>query len=139
MTTLAELTDATGVDVLEHLDLEAAIPVITTAACQGDVSILRVGTDVPVIEEGTEPVPADGVAVVAGENGGNTHSLHGNGPIYYEAAPNSGGLALGTLRVPEGSEAFMLHPEHGAFQFVPGTYQCGRQREMADEVRTVAD
>lgn len=139
MTTLAELVDTTGVDVLEHLDLEAAIPVVTTAACQGDVSILRVGTDLPVIAEGTEPVPADGVAVVAGENGGNTHSLHGNGPIYYDTSRASSGLALGTLQVPEGSEAFMLHPEHGAFQFAPGIYQVGRQREMADEVRTVAD
>jgi hypothetical protein len=140
MTTLAELLDTTGLDVLEHLDRDADIPVVTMAACQGDVSILRAGTGAPQIAEDAVPVPTDGVAVVAGEAGGNTHSLHGDGPIYYDAAAVAGdSLTLGTLRVPEGSQAFMLHPEHGGFQINPGTYTIGRQREMADEIRTVAD
>lgn len=122
-------------EVLDHLDRDASLPVVTRAACQGDVSILRVTT-----APATTPVPSTGVPVVRGENGGNTHSLHGDGPIYFDrSAPSGTSLALGTLTVPEGSTAVLLHPEHGGMSIVAGTYRVGRQREMADEIRMVAD
>jgi hypothetical protein len=122
-------------EVLDHLDLDASLPVVTRAACQGDVSILRVTT-----AAATTAVPASGVAVVRGENGGNTHSLHGDGPILWDpAVPSQTSLLLGTLTVPEGSTAVLLHPEHGGMSIVAGTYRVGRQREMADEIRMVAD
>lgn len=122
-------------EVLDHLDRDASLPVVTRAACQGDVSILRVTTP-----PATTPVPASGVAVVRGENGGNTHSLHGDGPIMWDPAyPSDTSLTLGTLTVPEGSQAVLLHPEHGGMAIVAGTYRIGRQREQADVIRTVAD
>lgn len=122
-------------EVLDHLDRDASLPVVARAACQGDVSILRITT-----APATTLVPAAGVAVVRGENGGNTHSLHGDGPILFDrSAPSDTGLALGILTVPEGSTAVLLHPEHGGMSIIPGTYRVGRQREMADEIRMVAD
>lgn len=122
------------VEILEHLDREVDVPLITRAGCQGDVSVLRVTTG-----PARTVVPAVGVAVVRGENGGNTHSLHGDGPILFDAAADSRGLALGTLTVPVGSEAVLAHPEHGFMGIAAGTYTVGRQREYAGEWRAVAD
>ncbi|WP_406304505.1 hypothetical protein OHA61_22245 [Streptomyces sp. NBC_00885] len=123
------------VEILDHLDHDATLPIVTRAACQGDVSILRV-----TMAGATTIVSEAGVAVVQGENGGNTHSLHGDGPIMWdEAAPSNTSLTLGILTVPEGSTAILLHPEHGGLAIVPGTYRVGRQREMADVARIVQD
>lgn len=122
-------------EVLDHLDREVQVPVVTTAACQGDVSILRVTTN-----PATAPVGKAGVAVVRGENGGNTHSLHADGEIFWDiAAERDGSLTLGTLTVADGSQAVMAHPEHGFLAIAPGTYRIGRQREFAGEWRMVAD
>jgi hypothetical protein len=124
-----------GIDVLAHLDREVSVPMVTSAACQGDVSILRV-TKQPA----STPVPAAGYPVVRGENGGNTHSLHGDGPVFYDGVPErDGSLLLGRLTVPEGSAAVLAHPEHGFLAVAPGTYDIGRQREYAGEWRMVAD
>lgn len=124
-----------GTEILEHLDREVTVPVVTTAACQGDVSILRVTTSAATTE-----VLSTGYPVVRGENGGNTHSLHGDGRIFFDVAPaRDGSLLLGRLTVPVGSEAVMAHPEHGFLAIAPGTYEIGRQREYAGEWRMVAD
>lgn len=133
MATLADLETEFSVSVLDHLERDIEVPTVTTAACQGDVSILRVTT-----QEATQPIPQAGVAVVRGENGGNTHSLHGDG--FWNPIDRTGGdLTLGTLTVAEGSEAYLLHPEHGGMAIAPGTYRVGRQREWAGEWREVAD
>src|SRR5437870_5617490 len=96
-------------EILDHLDRDLEVPTVTEAACQGDVSIRRIGTAVA-----TTPVPRSGVAVVRGENGGNTHSLHGDGPICWDIAPDrTEDLVLGTLTVADGSIAVLAHPEHG--------------------------
>jgi hypothetical protein len=131
--TLRDVTEKFGVSVLEHLDHEASIPTVSKVACQGDVSILRVTT-----KAASTPIPAEGVPVVRGENGGNTHSLHGT--AFFDAAPGRAGeLTLGTLTVPEDSEAFLLHPEHGALEITEGTYRIGRQREFAGTWALVRD
>lgn len=130
---LREAIDAHGVEVFEHLSRDAEIPVVTSVACQGDVSILRVTTKAAVIA-----IPRAGVPVVRGESGGNTHSLHGDG--FFDPAPErNGSLALGTLTVPEGASVVLLHPEHGGMEIAPGTYRIGRQREYAGQWRQVAD
>lgn len=122
-------------EVLDYLERDAEIPTITKAGAQGDVSILRVTKDAAV-----KPVAKAGIAVIRGENGGNTHSLHGNGPIFWDAAPErDGSLLLGRLTVPAESEAVLAHPEHGFLSIAPGTYEIGRQREFAGEWRMVAD
>jgi len=130
--TLAHVEAKFGVAMLDHLDRQAEIPTVTKAACQGDVSILRVTT-----KAATTPLPQAGVAVVRGENGGHTHSVHG-ARCFYDPA-EGGSLTLGTLTVPDGGEAFLLHPEHGGLAIAPGTYRVGRQREFAGEWRMVAD
>ena len=133
MQTLHQLITRHGSDVLEHLDRQATIPVTDAPQIQGDVSILPV-TRVAA----TTPVGPAGVAVVRGENGGNTHSLHGDGPILFDAF-TGGGMILGILTVPAGSTAWLAHPEHGYMGIAPGTYSIGRQREQADEIRMAAD
>lgn len=132
---VSEAISKFGTEVLDHLDRQVQVPVVTTAACQGDVSILRVTT-----APATTVVGKAGVAVVRGENGGNTHSLHGSGSIFWDVAPErADSLVLGTLTVPAGSEAVLAHPEHGFLSIAPGTYRLGRQREFAGEWRMVAD
>jgi hypothetical protein len=135
---LAEALTKFDTDVLDHLDRDVTIPHITVAGIQGDVSFLR---DM-FIAEATAVVPAAGVAVVRGENGGNTHALHGDGPVMYDRAdvdddPET--TLIGTLTVPDGSTAFLIHPEHGAMSFGVGTWRVGRQREQGDIVQFVED
>ncbi len=129
-----EAIAAHGVDIFDYLRRDAEIPLVTTAACQGDVSILRVTT-----KKATTPIPRAGVQVIRGENGGNTHSLHGDAFFDYAASTRADDLAIGTLTVPADTEVVMAHPEHGFLQIAPGTYKVGRQREYAGEWRAVAD
>lgn len=138
ITTLSELEAAVSVRALNHLDREAELPVVTEAACQGDVSILRV----TAAAAATVPLPRAGYPVVRGESGGNTHSLHaeaGAGVSFDPASGQGVNLVLGTLTVPDGTQAYLLHPEHGGMAIAPGTYRIGRQREYAGEWRQVAD
>jgi hypothetical protein len=136
--TLEQLIARHGADVLEHLDRQVDIPVTDQPQIQGDVSVLPMST----AARARTPVPPEGVAVIRGVSGGNTHSLHGDGRIFFD--PTSGddeSLALGTLTVPEGSTAWLAHPEHGYLGIAPGTYRIGRQREHEPrrEARFVAD
>jgi hypothetical protein len=137
MITLSQLETLAATRALDHLDRDTALPVVTRAACQGDVSVLRVTTP-----PATTPIPQTGVPVVRGEAGGNTHSLHAapaSGVCWDPADGRAGELVLGTLTVPEGAEAYLLHPEHGGMAIAAGTYRIGRQREWAGEWRVVAD
>lgn len=132
MHTLQNIITAYSVDVLDHLDRQATIPVLTGPQIQGDVAILPI-----TAAAASTPIPASGVAVIRGESGGHTHSLHGAG--HYDPAGQRRGLTLGTLTVPDGGEVFLLHPEHGGMGVGPGTYRIGRQREWVGEWRTVVD
>ncbi len=135
--TLADLCDHAGVDVLDHLDRQVTIPVLGGLQAQGDVAVIprRKG------KGATITVPPAGIPVVRGENGGNTHLLVADGPCTWRAVTNTDprNLTLGMVTVPEGSTAFLLHPEHGGMGMAPGTYEIRRQREQADEIRVVAD
>lgn len=133
--TLEQVIDRTGKDVLDYLDRQARVPVVTRAACQGDVSLLRVTT-----KPATTPMP-DTVVVVRSEASSNTHTLHPHGPCLWgvHTARRDGDVMLGTLTVPDESEAYLSHPEHGAMLLTPGTYRVGRQRELRDEWAMVAD
>lgn len=132
--TLAEVIATTGTEVYDYLDRDATVPVVTTAACQGDISFLRVTTKAAV-----KPVPVKGVVLASGQ-GGHDHTLHGAG-ILFDFAERNGdvNLVVGTLTVPVGKEALVSHQEHGALLIEPGTYRIGRQREFAGEWREVAD
>jgi len=131
--TLADAIRITGKDVLDYLDRDVSVPVVTKAACQGDVSFLR-SEDAPA----TTPMPKQGVVIVRSEASANTHSLHPDGSVFWDYR-SDGSLLLGVLTVPEGSSALVSHQEHGALQITPGTYRVGRQREWQGEWALVRD
>jgi hypothetical protein len=139
VTILRTVLDRAGVGVLGVLDSEVDVPILTGAQRQGDVIVLN-RPERPVA---TTPVPAAGVQVVRAEASSNTHTLHSwDGVCFFDADPTGGdtGLTLGTLTVPEGCSAYLVHTEeHGANGIGPGTYELRRQREFAGEWRRVAD
>lgn len=133
--TYHSILDRHQVDIPVHLEAQAEVPVLTGPQRQGDIIVLP---SRPSVELGAL-VPASGVPVVRGEAGGNTHLLVADGPVSWLVGSVSDRLHLGTVTVPEGATAFLLHPEHGAQGIGPGTYRVRRQREQADEIRMVAD
>lgn len=146
LTSLADLVTTHGVPVDDHHDLDALVPVTDRLQFQGDVAVIPVAAAVQATGSGyPNPVPAAGVAVVRGENGGNTHLLlDGRSP---DAAPvtwdpstgGDTGLDLGVVTVPTGALAYLAHPEHAYSGIAPGRYVIRRQREQADVIRLIAD
>lgn len=139
MALLRYVLDHAGVGTLGVLDSEIDVPVLTGAQRQGDVIVLPR----PQHQPARGPIPAAGVQVVRAEASTNTHTLHSwDGICYFEPDPTGGdtGLTLGTLTVPDGCSAYLVHTEeHGANGIGPGTYELRRQREFAGEWRRVAD
>ena len=132
MRTVADLINTTGVEVLDYLDRQAAVPVLRAPQIQGDISILPVED-----RAASAPIPKQGVVVATGR-GGHDHRLLAGGCFDLSPA-REGSLEIGVLTVPQGGEVFMAHDEHGFMGFAPGSYVIGRQREMADEIREVED
>lgn len=136
MRTLAEVTRATGFEVLEHLEAEAAVPVIAGLQAQGDLIIVPLPAGKKSARQ--DPVPAEGVAVIAAVGAGHEHRLFAGKPgTAFFAGPVSHPQAIGWLECTE--PAYILHPEHGAAGIAPGAYELRRQREQADQERLVAD
>ena len=134
-TTYAEILGRHDVEIPAHLAAQAEVPILVgVPQRQGDVYVK------PYTGARTEgvQVQAEGVAVVRGENGGNTHLLVAEGAVTW--APEGGtGLRLGIFTVAKNAVAYLLHPEHGASAFGAGSYECRRKREQADIVRIVQD
>lgn len=128
-----------GVDVDEHLDRQATIPVHDGLQFQGDVAIVPDVMCGGQLARATTVVPKAGVAVVRGENGGNTHLLLAPGCYFDAARVGDEDLELGVLTVPVGEVAYLAHPEHAYSGIAPGTYELRRQREQADVIRLVQD
>lgn len=136
-TTIADLTERTGVAVVADWPADCIIPVLTGVQRQGDVIILPAAD-----ATATTPVPASGTPVVRGESGGNTHAIHadaGSGVCCDTLTADPASLVVARLLVPSGATAWLAHPEHGFLGIGPGTYEVRRQREQADELRMVAD
>jgi len=133
--TLKEAISKHGVEVHDYLDREALVPVHTGMQRQGDV--LVVPAKGKASGEAVQ-VPAQGIPVVRGEAGGNTHLLLAEGDVKW-TVDNSTTLSLGTLTVAQGATAWLAHPEHAYSGIGPGTYSIKRQREQADEIRLVQD
>jgi hypothetical protein len=115
-----------GRDAAGHtLPADAEVPLSQGVQRQGDVVVL------PVRDEGEGPaghheaaaIPVEGVMVVLGEAGGNGHLLLGDGTW----APSGAEFDLGVVHV--ATEAYLLHPEHGALGLAAGDYRLRRQRE----------
>lgn len=125
-TTIAEMIAITGKDVLDHLDRDAAVPVITTAGAQGDVLIVHANR-----KPATTPMPSCVVAV-ASEASANTHTLHPRGAAFWDGhrQTSDDDVLLGVLTVPAGSEVFLSHQEHGGMILTSGTFEVRRQAEL---------
>lgn len=135
MKTYEDIATRHAVELPAHLEAQADIPVLSGPQRQGDLIILPATRD--ITPKACKQVPPQGVAVVRGENGGNTHLLVADGSVVWRAF--DGGQDVGVMEVAAGATAFLLHPEHGAQGFAPGQYVIRRQREQADEIRVVAD
>lgn len=124
-TTLGALIERHGIDVDDHLDRELTVPVHTGLQRQGDIIV------VPTPNAGaTRPVPATGTPVVRGEAGGNTHAIvadNTGGPVLCDVREaTTRNLTLALLTVPDGSIAYLAHPEHAYSGIGPGTYEIRR-------------
>jgi hypothetical protein len=126
MLTIAEAIATFGVQVGEHLDRQAQIPVLAGLQFQGDVAI--VPRERP---PASDPVPAGGVAVVRSELGGSPHVLLAAGAVTFDHRSCDAGRLLGVLSVADGAVAYLAHPQHAYNGIAPGTYEIRRRREMA--------
>ena len=83
-------------------------------------------------------VPAEGIPVVRGEAGGNTHSCCSR------PAPSAGRRSTGSAWTsasspsPDGAVGYLAHPSTATWVSARW-YVLRRQREQADEIRMVAD
>ncbi len=135
MHTLKTVMDHTPITRPDHLPADLEIPVLEGVQAQGDVVVLprtaasKANTSIRRDAE-WHSLPTDGLPVVRGEAGGNTHLLVAD-PLsvsYTTDLTDRTGLALCAIRVE--TEAWLLHPEHGANGIAAGTYIIRRQREM---------
>jgi len=144
--TYGEALAMANVSIPEHLEAEAAVPVLTGPQAQGDLIVVplhlayETGEQPPAWPDG-KPVPLDGVQVVHGEATGNTHWLHAGfnspGVAWHRAGD---GLVVGVVTVPAGQTAVLVHTdEHGANAIGAGRYEIRQKRELADEIRYVED
>ena len=135
MATTSELIEATGITVCTAQDFDLDVAVLSGMQRQGDVIVI------PAEVAASTAVPRSGTPVVRGENGGNTHAIYAaDGPVFCDVSAGSAtDLRVAVLSVPEGSTAYLGHPEHGFLGISPGSYELRRQREMAEELRMVHD
>lgn len=142
-TTFAEALGKIGVTIPDHLIADAEVPVLTGVQAQGDLIIVPAGLD-PFDASRVElqAVPDKGIQVVTGEATGNTHWLHRG----FESAGVRWGRVTGhalveaVVEVPEGESAELIHTdEHGCNAMGPGLYVIRGKRELAEEIRRVAD
>ena len=147
MTTLTEVLTRANVTVPDDLIADIDVPVLSKHDAQpdqrqGDVLVwLRADAGAAELDAMSE-VPAAGVPVVVGEATGNTHMIQPEpgGKVWFRRSDDSDLLSLGVVCVPAGSTAWLIHTdEHGANGLGEGTWLLKGKRELADEVRRVAD
>jgi hypothetical protein len=132
--TYEEMLSLHNVQIPPHLLDQVDVPVLTGLQRQGDI-ICR-----PIPGAGgVQMVPvAAGVQVIHGEATGNTHWLNGDAGVAWARVDR--GQVIGIVSVPEGATAYLTHTEeHGCNGIGAGVYELRRKREMADEIRQVAD
>ncbi|MEU2588462.1 hypothetical protein ABZ612_37600 [Streptomyces avermitilis] len=135
--TLAELTTRTGLDVLDHLERQVAVPVVDGLQAQGDLLVIPYAFVEPAVRVHTyaywQDVPAGGVELLRSAAGGNPHALVAD-PGTCRWTPDvrdTMRLALGMLET--SAAAYLIHPEHGGTGIAPGRYVVRRQRERGTE------
>lgn len=141
--TLGEILADFTPETLTDLDHEVAVPVVDFAR-QGDVMIVPERIARLHLKPST-PVPAEGIALVVAEFGGNAHTLVVDGEAFFDRMPSSAAftvetmIEVGALEISQSSTAYLIHPEHGAIGLLPGRYSVRRQREWAEVARLVED
>lgn len=109
VTTLAEVMTPHQVAIPAHLEAQAEVHPLSGLQRQGDVLIAPMGGGKVA---GLVPVPREGVAVVRGEAGGNTHLLVADGAVSFAPAPATrGGLTLGSLAEQAAFDHYLTDPE----------------------------
>jgi len=140
MNTITKLQEKFGSTDLDHLldaygDID--IPVIAgEPQHQGDLFVIPM-RDGEV--KGLVQVPKEGIAVIRGEAGGNTHLLLAEGEVLFAPSSQRDGVVLGTLRVKKGATAILHHIEHGYNLIGEGLYSMRGKRTQMNEIRRVAD
>ncbi|TDQ54261.1 hypothetical protein [Actinorugispora endophytica] len=135
--TLAQLTERSGLDVLDHLEREAAVPVIDGLQAQGDLIVVPrrfVVDDVDLPDgEWWSEVPPEGVEVLRSASGGNPHTLVADPGTcrWTTVVRDRSFLALGAITT---TAAYLVHAGHGATGIAPGGYVARRQREGTGNV-----
>lgn len=137
--TLAEITTATGFQVLEHLEAETEVPILDGLQAQGDLFIVPLAIAGRPVQYGPAvEIPAEGVAVIEAVGGGHEHRLFASAPgTATFALATSRGQDIGVLECTQ--PVYSLHMEHGAAGIASGTFTLRRQREQAAQERLVAD
>ncbi|MHC3471987.1 hypothetical protein ACYF6T_25295 [Streptomyces sp. 7R007] len=132
--TLEDLTLRSGLDVLDHLERQVAIPVVDGLQAQGDLIVVPYALVTRAVrpgESGWRDVPAGGLELLRSAAGGNPHTLVADpGTCRWTTdLRDTTGLALGMLDT--SAVAYLVHPEHGGTGIAPGRYVIRRQRERA--------
>ncbi|MEV6172082.1 hypothetical protein AB0L99_28190 [Streptomyces sp. NPDC051954] len=134
--TLSELTARTGLDVLDHLERQVAVPVVHGIQAQGDLIVIPhtlVADAVRVHYRRWDDVPATGIELLRSAAGGNPHTLVADpGTCRWTTfVLDDEQLALGMIDT--SAVAYLIHPEHGATGIAPGRYVVRRQRERVTD------
>ena len=135
-TTLADLTRRSGLDVLDHLEREVAIPVVDGLQAQGDLIVVPyafVARAVTSTASNWREVPAAGVELLRSAAGGNPHTLVADPGTcrWTRHVRDTMGLAIAMIET--SAVAYLIHPEHGGTGIAPGRYVVRRQRERDTE------
>ncbi|RPA58971.1 hypothetical protein EF294_14120 [Gordonia oryzae] len=139
MQTLADLTEKSGLGVLDHLDTALPVPVTTGLQAQGDLLVVPWRMVAPEMHTvrwsaSSASVPRAGIELLRSAGGGNPHTLLADGACTW-TQPHFVDDVILTLGVIDASSvAYLLHPEHGASGIAPGRYVIRRQREAAEEL-----
>lgn len=145
MITIEQAVAAHGIDVLDHLDRQATIPVHAGIQAQGDllvVPLAALARQVTVRAGAVwQPVGAGGVEVLRGTAMGNSHTLvaAAGAAAWTTQVDDAESLALGVAEVIGGETAYLAHAEHGYIGLGAGRYVIRRQREQRDLVAYVED
>lgn len=113
--TLDQLSQALGREVYEHVARELGsvdVPVLSGPQSQGDVRIRPLPFNAVTLDRNAswKPLPSAGIATVSGQH---DHVITGAGCLWTTDVRDRDGLAVGVVRVPAGSTAYMWHAEHG--------------------------
>ncbi|WP_232667432.1 hypothetical protein [Pseudonocardia sp. TRM90224] len=135
MMNLDALLDITGLDVLDHLDRQVAVPVVDGLQAQGDLIVIPAGMTPTVTtwpSSRWRPLPAEGLELVRGIAGNNPHTLVAE-PGTCELTPDvEDPLRLAIAMFTNTAPAYLIHPEHGGTGIAPGRWLVRRQRERGN-------